>query len=45
MMLKVFRQILIWLLIVAAVSLAVDYLRRPALPQNFSSMPLQTLDG
>ena len=45
MMLNVFRQILIWLLIVAAVSLAVDYLRRPALPQNFSSMPLQTLDG
>lgn len=44
-MLNVFRQILIWLLIVAAVSLAVDYLRRPALPQNFSSMPLQTLDG
>ena len=45
MMLNVFRQILIWLLIVAAVSLAVDYLRRPALPQNFSSTPLQTLDG
>ncbi|HDX9062651.1 TPA: protein disulfide oxidoreductase [Klebsiella michiganensis] len=45
MMLNVFRQILIWLLIVAAVSLAVDYLRRPALPQNFSSMPLQRLDG
>ena len=44
-MLNVFRQILIWLLIVAAVSLAVDYLRRPALPQNFSSTPLQTLDG
>ncbi|WP_265671595.1 protein disulfide oxidoreductase [Klebsiella grimontii] len=45
MMLNVFRQILIWLLIVAAVSLAVDYLRKPALPQNFSSTPLQTLDG
>lgn len=44
-MLNVFRQILIWLLIVAAVSLAVDYLRKPALPQNFSSTPLQTLDG
>lgn len=45
MMLKVFRQLLTWILIVAAVSLTVDYLRRPALPQNFSSMPLQTLDG
>lgn len=44
-MLNVFRQILTWLLIVAAVSLAVDYLRKPALPQNFSSTPLQTLDG
>ena len=45
MMLNVFRLILTWLLIVAAVSLAVDYLRKPALPQNFSSTPLQTLDG
>ncbi len=44
-MLKVFRQILTWLLVAAAISLAVDYLRKPALPQNFSTTPLQTLEG
>ncbi len=34
-----------WLLIGAAVSLAVDYFRQPALPQNFSATSLQSLDG
>ncbi|WP_413815241.1 protein disulfide oxidoreductase [Enterobacter pasteurii] len=34
-----------WLLIGVAVSLAVDYFRQPALPQNFASTTLQTLDG
>jgi thiol-disulfide isomerase/thioredoxin len=39
------RELAMWLLIGAAVSLAVDYFRQPALPQNFSATPLQTLDG
>lgn len=39
------RELAVWLLIGAAVSLAVDYFRQPALPQNFSATSLQTLDG
>ncbi|MCC4944267.1 protein disulfide oxidoreductase, partial [Klebsiella pneumoniae] len=36
------RELAVWLLIGAAVSLAVDYFRQPALPQNFSATSLQT---
>ncbi|RJT13233.1 protein disulfide oxidoreductase [Klebsiella pneumoniae] len=39
------RELAVWLLIGAAVSLAVDYFRQPALPQNVSATSLQTLDG
>ncbi|EMH4163806.1 protein disulfide oxidoreductase [Pluralibacter gergoviae] len=39
------RELVIFLLLAGAVSLAVDYLRRPALPQDFSSEPLETIDG
>ncbi|HBQ7531055.1 TPA: protein disulfide oxidoreductase, partial [Klebsiella pneumoniae] len=39
------RELAVWLLIGAAVSLAVDYFRQPALPQNFSATSLQTLDA
>lgn len=39
------RELAVWLLIGAAVSLAVDYFRQPALPQNFGATSLQTLDG
>jgi thiol-disulfide isomerase/thioredoxin len=35
----------LWLSIGVAVSIAVDYFRQPALPQNFSATALQTLDG
>ena len=31
------RELAVWLLIGAAVSLAVDYFRQPALPQNVSA--------
>ena len=39
------REGIVLLLIGVAISLAVDYVRKPALPQNFTSTPLQTLDG
>ncbi|KNC12014.1 alkyl hydroperoxide reductase [Klebsiella sp. RIT-PI-d] len=39
------REGVVLLLIGAVISLAVDYLRAPALPQNFSNTPLQTIDG
>ena len=39
------RELAVWLLIGAAVGLAVDYFRQPALPQNVSATSLQTLDG
>ena len=39
------RELVIFLLLAGAVSLAVDYARRPALPQGFSSEPLETIDG
>lgn len=38
-------ELTVWLLIGVAVSLAVDYYRQPALPQNFSATRLHTLDG
>ncbi|MEM0654249.1 protein disulfide oxidoreductase [Klebsiella huaxiensis] len=39
------REGIVLLLIGVGISLAVDYIRKPALPQNFTSTPLQTLDG
>ncbi|MBE3468576.1 protein disulfide oxidoreductase [Enterobacter cloacae complex sp. P15RS] len=42
---RLLRELAVWLLIGVAVSLAVDYFRQPALPQNFASTTLQTLDG
>jgi len=39
------RELAVWLLIGAAVGLAVDYFRQPALPQNVSATSLHTLDG
>ena len=39
------RELAVWLLIGAAVSLAVDYFRQPALPQNVSATSLHALDG
>lgn len=42
---RLVRELAMWLLIGVAVSLAVDYFRQPALPQNFASTTLQTLDG
>ncbi|WP_368542950.1 protein disulfide oxidoreductase [Enterobacter soli] len=44
-LLRLLRELAVWLLIGAAVSLAVDYFRQPALPQNFASSTLHTLDG
>ncbi|EPY1555050.1 protein disulfide oxidoreductase [Klebsiella quasipneumoniae] len=38
-------ELAVWLLIGAAVGLAVDYFRQPALPQNVSATSLHTLDG
>ncbi|WP_337017072.1 protein disulfide oxidoreductase [Leclercia sp. AS011] len=42
---RLLRELILWLLIGVAVSLAVDYFRQPALPQNFASTTLHTLDG
>lgn len=42
---RLLRELAVWLLIGVAVSLAVDYFRQPALPQNFASTTLHTLDG
>ena len=42
---RLLRELAVWLLIGVAVSLAVDYFRQPALPQNFSATALHTLDG
>ena len=42
---RLLRELGVWLLIGVAVSLAVDYFRQPALPQNFSATALHTLDG
>jgi len=42
---RLLRELAVWLLIGVAVSLAVDYYRQPALPQNFSATRLHTLDG
>lgn len=42
---RLVRELGLWLSIGVAVSLAVDYFRQPALPQNFASSTLQTLDG
>ncbi|HID8900558.1 TPA: protein disulfide oxidoreductase [Enterobacter hormaechei] len=42
---RLLRELTVWLLIGVAVSLAVDYYRQPALPQNFSATRLHTLDG
>lgn len=39
------REIAAFLAIALVVSLVVDYLRRPALPETFISQPLQTIDG
>ncbi|AJF74838.1 alkyl hydroperoxide reductase [Raoultella ornithinolytica] len=39
------RELMILLLLAAATIGGMDYLRRPALPQSFTSTPLQTLDG
>lgn len=39
------RELVILLLLAAALIAGMDYLRQPALPQNFTSTPLQTLDG
>jgi len=39
------REGIVLLLIGVAISLAVDYVRKHALPQNFTSTSLQTLDG
>lgn len=39
------RELLILLLLAAALIGGIDYLRQPALPQNFASTPLLTLDG
>jgi len=44
-LLRLLRELTVWLIIGLAVSLAVDFFRQPALPQNFSSTALQTLDG
>ena len=42
---RLVRELALWLLIGVAVSVAVDYFRQPALPQNFSATTLHTLDG
>ena len=42
---RLLRELVLWLSIGVAVSIAVDYFRQPALPQNFSATALQTLDG
>ncbi|MCE9990411.1 protein disulfide oxidoreductase [Enterobacter asburiae] len=42
---RLLRELGLWLLIGIAVSLAVDYFRQPALPQNFAATTLHTLDG
>lgn len=42
---RLLRELTVWLLIGVAVSLAVDYYRQPALPQNFSATRLHNLDG
>lgn len=39
------RELMILLLLAAATIGGMDYLRRPALPQSFTSTPLQTVDG
>ena len=39
------RELAVWLLIGAAMGLAVDYFRQPALPQNVSATSLHALDG
>lgn len=42
---RLLRELGVWLLIGVAVSLAVDYFRQPALPQNFSATALHILDA
>ena len=42
---RLLRELVLWLSIGIAVSIAVDYFRQPALSQNFSATALQTLDG
>lgn len=39
------REGIVWLLIAVVAVVIVDQLRKPALPTNFISTPLQTLDG
>ncbi|WP_395677642.1 protein disulfide oxidoreductase [Enterobacter sp.] len=39
---RLLRELALWLTIGVVVSIAVDYFRQPALPQNFSATALQT---
>lgn len=42
---RLLRELALWLMIGVAVSTGVDFFRQPALPQNFSTTSLHTLDG
>ncbi|HGL4128057.1 TPA: thioredoxin domain-containing protein, partial [Raoultella ornithinolytica] len=39
------RELMILLLLAGALIVGMDYLRRPALPPNLTTTPLQTLEG
>nr|WP_225627650.1 hypothetical protein [Raoultella planticola] len=39
------RELIILLLLAGALIAGMDYLRRPALPPNLTTTPLQTLEG